>query len=50
MEMDVIETTITANFAARKLPAPSSFDTLTLLEQQLMVSFIQLSPFLLTEK
>ena len=28
--MEVVETTITANLAIWKLPAPSSFDTLTL--------------------
>lgn len=40
MATDVTETTITANFAALKLPAPSSFDTLTLLEQQRQVHTI----------
>lgn len=30
MTVDVKETTITENFASRALPAPSSFDTLTL--------------------
>ena len=30
MDTDVMETTVTANLAVWKLPAPSSFETLTL--------------------
>ena len=47
MAMDVIETTTTANFAVRALPAPSSFDTLTLLTS-IVSSYNYL--YLLTEK
>ena len=35
--IDVKETTSTENFAALALPAPSSFETLTLLDIKLLV-------------